>query len=133
MFTACDGDMPSHAVKPVFEACPARPKVFANLANGSHMEPEHEGRNNPFDAHFLACHVADYQPSCDLIYKDTPSNLCKQEDYVDCDVIPASKSMGLKADDISARRCYGHEMQATLKKDISKVSKPQRSCSQHNA
>ena len=52
------------------------------------MEPEHEGRNNPFSTSFLACHVADHKPSCDVIYQNSSANMCKQQDYVDCVVVP---------------------------------------------
>lgn len=86
MFTSCEDDG-HHAAenKIVFESCPGRPKVFANLVNGSHMEPIHGGRNNEFDARFLACHVALHTPSCDAIYKN--DTMCKLHDYVDCDVV----------------------------------------------
>ena len=60
-----------------------------DLVNGSHMEPIQGGRNNAFDARFLACTVADHKPSCDAIFTDrsAPSNMCNKEDYVECDIV----------------------------------------------
>ena len=84
MFTSCAGDGNKAAVgKKAFEACTGRPKVFANLANGSHMEPIHGGRSNGFDARFLACHVAAHAPSCAAVDN---GSLCAAEDWVgdDC-------------------------------------------------
>ena len=86
MFTSCENDGHHAAANKIaFESCPGRPKVFANLVNGSHMEPIHGGRNNEFDARFLACHVASHTPSCNAIYNN--NTMCKLHDYVDCDIV----------------------------------------------
>ena len=85
MFTTCEDDgHHAQADKAAFQSCPGRPKVFANLVNGSHMEPIQGRRNNEFDARFLACHVASHKPSCDAIYN---KSMCAKEAYVECDVV----------------------------------------------
>merc|ERR1712151_414742 len=61
----------------MFDSCPAKYKVFAIAKGAGQMEPIQGGRMNPFDAHFLGCHVADLQTSCDKIYGDADDSICK--------------------------------------------------------
>merc|ERR1712046_68954 len=61
----------------MYESCPADHKVFVHVAGAGHMEPIQGGRMNPFDAHFLGCHVANLKDSCDRIYGDSDDSICK--------------------------------------------------------
>lgn len=69
-----------------FKACPAKRKVFAVVEGAGHMEPMHGGRLNPFDAHFLGCHVADLHSSCDKIYGDSDGSICRANVMSACEV-----------------------------------------------
>lgn len=69
-----------------FEATASKQKVFAEADGARHMEPMHAGRLNPFDAHFLGCHVADLQTSCDMIYGDGPTTICQANQMKSCEI-----------------------------------------------
>ena len=87
MFTtgSADTTVDPATVKDAFSACPSRPRIFANVRGAAHMEPRDGGKRlNALDAHFLACHVAQRQASCDIIYGGGPQSLCKANDYVEC-------------------------------------------------
>lgn len=66
-----------------FQACPARPKVFINIAGQYHTTKGEQG----FDAHFLACHTAGIKSSCNKIYGSGPDDLCQAKKYVQCEVV----------------------------------------------
>ena len=71
-----------------FRACPARPKIFINIAGQYHTTKNEQG----FDAHFLGCHTGGLQSSCARIYaKDANGTyaLCKAKKYVKCEVVTA--------------------------------------------
>jgi len=84
MFSTGSGDPKRHKLWWAFDPTPGRPKVWANLAGGSHMEPIHEGRLNEFDAHFLGCYVIPRQESCNLIYGNSSESLCHKNPMQDC-------------------------------------------------
>eukprot|EP01046_Picozoa_sp_COSAG06_P020612 COSAG06_NODE_1515_length_9225_cov_75.448280_3_plen_522_part_00 len=87
MFSSGSADPRRHKSAQAFANCPARPKVFAVLEGGSHMEPERGGHLNPYDAHFLACHLNVSTSSCDKIYGDGPATLCHANNMSTCDVV----------------------------------------------
>merc|ERR1719333_1593523 len=64
-------------VKKGFDVCPGRPKVLAEVEGAEHMEPRSPGRLNPFDAHFLGCHVLDLKTSCDKITGKGTNDMCQ--------------------------------------------------------
>ena len=64
----------------------ARPKIYAELTGGIHNEPKKDGLLNQFDAHFLACHTAGIQSSCDRIYGSGPTSLCQANNYTKCEI-----------------------------------------------
>lgn len=72
-----------------FEACPGRPKVFAQVAGAAHMEPKSPGRLNQFDAHFMGCHVAGLAASCDKVYGSAADGMCQAQSMTACEVVGA--------------------------------------------
>jgi dienelactone hydrolase len=87
MFTTgtADTTVDPATVRAAFDACPSRPKVFANLVGGVHMEPRDGSKHlNLFDAQFLACHVANRTDSCDAIYGGGKDSLCRKYSYAAC-------------------------------------------------
>jgi len=85
MFTTGTED---HAgrLRSAFELCPGRPKILAQVEGASHMEPADHGRLNPFDAHFLGCHLANLTTSCDKVYGKAAGSLCKANKMTACEV-----------------------------------------------
>jgi hypothetical protein len=78
-----------------FNACPSKWKVFAEVNGARHMEPAGAGRLNPFDAHFLGCHVANLTTSCDKIYGNAPDSICHAGEALNytmksCDIVQPS-------------------------------------------
>jgi len=87
MFTSGHEDRRSQMLS-AFQSCPATHKVYAVASGAGHMEPTHGGRLNPFDAHFLGCHAAGLQSSCNKIYGNSEDTICNA--YVQsCVVVPA--------------------------------------------
>ena len=87
MFTTgtADTTVAPATVRAAFDTCPSRPKVFANLKGGVHMEPRDGSKHlNLFDAQFLACHVANRTDSCDAIYGSGKDSLCQKYNYAEC-------------------------------------------------
>lgn len=74
------------AVKAQFDACPGRPKVLAEVKGAQHMEPMSPGRLNPFDAHFLGCHVIGLQTSCNKVYGKANTDMCKANAMTTCQI-----------------------------------------------
>lgn len=86
MFETSDHDRtvwPSK-VKAAFDACPSRPKVFAQARGRGHMEPEQDGVVNPYMAHFVGCEVAGLKTSCDKVYGDGPDSICHDANISSC-------------------------------------------------
>lgn len=69
---------------------PARPRIYAELSGGRHMEPEGPGRLNEFDAHFLGCYLLPDKTararSCDKIYGNGTDTLCKKNPMSGCKI-----------------------------------------------
>ena len=85
LFTTGSADTtvrPNH-VYAAFKACPARPKVFVELSGQGHTTKGEQG----FDAHFLACHAAGVQSSCERIYGSDAEALCQARKYNRCEVV----------------------------------------------
>jgi len=74
------------AIKGQFDASPGRPKVLAEVDGAVHMEPMINGRLNPFDAHFLGCHVAGLQTSCDKIDGSGADDMCQANTMTLCQI-----------------------------------------------
>lgn len=74
----------------MYSACPADHKVYAAAKGASHMEPIQGGRLNAFDGHFMGCHVAGLQTSCDKIYGDGDDSICKAQEMDGCEVTQPS-------------------------------------------
>merc|ERR1711935_721074 len=72
-----------------FNACKGLPKILAQVDGAQHMEPQSPGRLNPFDAHFLGCHVAGLQKSCDKVYGDASDSSCKANKMTTCNIVKA--------------------------------------------
>merc|ERR1712232_1510498 len=88
-FTTGSEDHGAH-LRGAFELCPGRPKVLAQVDGASHMEPANYGRLNPFDAHFLGCHLANLTASCDKVYGNAADSLCKANKMTACEVTKTS-------------------------------------------
>jgi hypothetical protein len=88
MYTSGSGDPRRHKSAQGFANCPARPKVFAVLNGGRHMEPEGQGRLNPFDALFMGCHLkaVGSTASCARIYGNTSDALCFANSMTTCQI-----------------------------------------------
>jgi len=95
MFTTGTEDH-AQRLKQQFELCKGYPKILAQVDGAQHMEPESPGRLNPFDAHFLGCHVAGLQTSCDKVYGNGADSLCQKNQMTTCQIEkgpgPASSS-----------------------------------------
>jgi len=78
-------------VRKDFEACPARPKVLAEVEGAKHMEPLSPGRLNPFDAHFLGCHVVGLNASCDKVYGKGADDMCQANTMTECQIVQAAE------------------------------------------
>merc|ERR1712190_652440 len=85
MFTTGTEDH-GHRLKQQFELCKGYPKILAQVQGAQHMEAESPGRLNPFDAHFLGCHVAGLQSSCDKVYGNGADTLCKANTMTTCQI-----------------------------------------------
>lgn len=88
MFTTGTEDHRSNVQKD-FEACPGRPKILAEVEGAQHMEPLSPGRLNPYDAHFLGCHVAGLQASCDKVYGKGADDMCQANTMTKCQIVQA--------------------------------------------
>jgi len=84
MFTSGRG---GGAGSDMFSSSPAQYKVFAIAKGAGHMEPIQGGRLNGFDGHFLACHVAGLQTSCEKIYGSGDDSICKAQPMDACQVV----------------------------------------------
>lgn len=82
-----DRNISPQKVKSAFEACPSRPKVFVNAADGGHMEPTKEAYANPYMAHFFGCHVGGYDKSCQIVYGDGPDSMCADKNLAECIIV----------------------------------------------
>jgi pimeloyl-ACP methyl ester carboxylesterase len=95
MFESSDDDRtvwPSR-VKSAFDACPSRPKVFAQAKGRGHMEPEQDGVVNPFMAHFVGCEVAGLKTSCDKVYGSGPDSMCHDTQNISSCVVTKSQEV----------------------------------------
>jgi len=86
MYNTGNRDPRKHRLWWYYSAAPSRPKIFASLNGGAHMEPMGAGRLNEFSAHFLACHVMNKNESCELIYGDSDESLCHKNVMDVCDI-----------------------------------------------
>merc|ERR1712166_361975 len=77
-------------LKGAFNAVASKSKVLAEVQGADHMYPATNGALNPFDAHFLGCHVADLQTSCDKIYGTGQGTICKANSMSLCQVVGGS-------------------------------------------
>lgn len=73
-------------VRGQFQAAKGFPKILAQVEGAQHMEPMSPGRLNPFDAHFLGCHLAALQSSCDKVYGDGSDSMCKANKMTTCEI-----------------------------------------------
>jgi len=85
MFTTGSEDHRSQ-LKAAFDAVGSKSKVLAEVQGADHMYPAENGALNPFDAHFLGCHVADLQTSCDKVYGTGQGTICKANTMTLCQV-----------------------------------------------
>mmetsp|Transcript_64835 Transcript_64835/g.189720 ORF Transcript_64835/g.189720 Transcript_64835/m.189720 type:complete len:283 (+) Transcript_64835:113-961(+) len=92
MFTTGTEDH-RQAVRGQFSACPGRPKILAQVAGAEHMEPLTRGRLNPFDAHFLGCHVAGLQSSCTKVYGNGAGSMCRANKMTTCQITKAEMDL----------------------------------------
>merc|ERR1719162_1282855 len=89
MFTTGTEDHASR-LKGAFDLAPSTNKVLAQVSGADHMYPATNGALNPWDAHFLGCHVADLHSSCLKIYGTGSDSVCKGNSMTQCQVIGSS-------------------------------------------
>merc|ERR1712151_478628 len=70
-----------------FDSVSSKTKVLAQVTGADHMYPLTNGALNPWDAHFLGCHVADLQNSCNKIYGGGSGSICKGNSMTLCQVV----------------------------------------------
>merc|ERR1712151_320226 len=70
-----------------FDSVSSKTKVLAQVTGADHMYPATNGALNPWDAHFLGCHVADLQNSCNKIYGGGSGSICKGNSMTLCQVV----------------------------------------------
>merc|ERR1719321_110253 len=85
MFTTGTEDHQQHLLAQ-YELCKGHPKILAQVEGAQHMEPESPGRLNPFDAHFLGCHVAGLESSCNMVYGSGSDSLCQKNKMTTCEI-----------------------------------------------
>jgi len=56
------------------------------------MEPLINGRLNPFDAHFLGCHLAGLDSSCTKVYGDASTDMCQANTMALCEFTKATEA-----------------------------------------
>lgn len=86
MFTTGTEDHASR-LKGAFDLVSSKNKVLAQVSGADHMYPATNGALNPWDAHFLGCHVADLASSCNKIYGTGSDSICKGNSMTQCQVI----------------------------------------------
>merc|ERR1712137_940678 len=86
MFTTGTEDRAAR-LKGAFDLASSTNKVLAQVTGADHMYPLTNGALNPWDAHFLGCHVADLQNSCDKIYGSGSDSICKGNSMTQCEVM----------------------------------------------
>merc|ERR1712070_442863 len=86
------GEDHASRLKGAFDAVGSKSKVLAEVQGADHMYPATNGALNPFDAHFLGCHVADLQTSCNKIYGTGQGTICKANSMTLCQVVGGSPS-----------------------------------------
>lgn len=86
MFTTGTEDHQNH-LKGAFDLATSEAKVLAEVTGADHMFPLTNGALNPFDAHFMGCHVADLQASCDKIYGQGADTICQANSMTLCEVV----------------------------------------------
>lgn len=91
MFTTGTEDRASR-LKGAFDAVSSETKVLAQVTGADHMYPLTNGALNPWDAHFLGCHVADLQNSCNKIYGTGSDSICMGNSMTQCEVIGTPSS-----------------------------------------
>jgi len=85
MFVSGGSDGRAQRDAGIFKDIPAAYKVYAAVQGSRHMEPYQPGRLNPFVAHFMGCHVADLQESCDMVYGNGSDALCQANLMSNCE------------------------------------------------
>merc|ERR1712226_1186133 len=91
MFTTGTEDRAGR-LKGAFDLAKSTNKVLAQVTGADHMYPATNGALNPWDAHFLGCHVADLQNSCTKIYGSGSDSICKGNSMTQCSVVGSSPS-----------------------------------------
>jgi len=91
MFTTGTEDHTSR-LKGAFDSVSSKNNVLAQVTGADHMYPATNGALNPWDAHFLGCHVADLSSSCGKIYGSGADSICKGNSMTQCQVIGSSPS-----------------------------------------
>lgn len=94
MFTTGSEDHQSR-LKGAFDLVASKSKVLAEVTGADHMFPATNGALNPFDAHFMGCHVADLQTSCDKVYGNGADSMCKANSMTLCQVAGAPSPSGM--------------------------------------
>jgi len=86
MFTTGSED---HAgrLKGAFDLVSSSSRVLAEVSGADHMFPATNGALNPFDAHFLGCHVAELESSCNKVYGTGAGTMCKANSMTLCNVV----------------------------------------------
>jgi len=89
MFTTgtLDSKVTGPTMENYFKSIPAHHKVFVNLADAYHMEPQEGMRLNVLTAQFLSCHVGQVDEDCEVIYGKGPHSICKVNEYETCSVV----------------------------------------------
>jgi dienelactone hydrolase len=75
------------ALKGAFDTVKSESKVLAEVQGADHMYPLTNGSLNPWDAHFIGCHVADLQDSCDKIYGSGSDSICQGQAMAQCETV----------------------------------------------
>jgi len=91
MFTTGSEDRQNH-LKGAFDLVASESKVLAEVQGADHMYPLTNGALNPFDAHFMGCHVADLQTSCNKVYGTGKDTMCEANSMMLCDAVGAPAS-----------------------------------------
>lgn len=82
-----DGIEPSTKVKSEFDVSPTFPKIYVNLRNAFHTEPQEGRRMNELAGKFLACHVSGRKDACAAVYELDDGGIaavCRENEYSEC-------------------------------------------------
>lgn len=85
-----DSLISSSYVQGVFDRTPKPPKIYGNMINATHFEPNlPDGRWDAYAAAWFGCYLRDDETACNNIYDSSnPNSLCNAYPFAECILDP---------------------------------------------